>query len=245
MASESKSFVPRISTENISLASAAILHRPRRCNSHRLPLIEVGIVFGLILVAVWTPQGRVNAYICWTAAFATVVLSLPGRYSARELGLIRPFSGALTVLLAGSALVGLIAALGFVTRSTGPPQPLPWMRAWQYGIWALLQQFILESFIYVRLGIALWSTECASRSILPLCRCSSAQSIADRIGIPGRALLLRDVSPLSQHLSARHRSRRPRINDCCQPAKQRAAPHARRDRIPDVSSLILYAPVLH
>ena len=92
-----------------------------------------------------------NTYICWTAAFATVAFSLLGRYSARELGLNRPFSGALTILTTGTVLVGLIAGLGFLIRSFGPPQALPWMRAWQYGIWALLQQFILESFIYVRL----------------------------------------------------------------------------------------------
>ena len=119
--------------------------------SRRLRFIEVSIVFGLILVAVWTPQGRFNSYVCWAAAFATVALSLSGRYSARELGLTRPFSGALTIFVAGAALVALIAGVGFLARSIGPPQALPWTRAWQYALWSLLQQFILESFIYVRL----------------------------------------------------------------------------------------------
>jgi len=119
--------------------------------AERVGLLEIGIVFGLILVAVWTPQGRFNTYVCWTAAFATVVLSLRGRYSAVELGLRRPASGALVTLAVGAALVALIAVIGSFAKSLGPAQPLPWTRAWQYGLWSLLQQFILQSFIYVRL----------------------------------------------------------------------------------------------
>lgn len=153
MASELKSFISPMPTVNASLPlQDEPTSGPARDRiPHRFGLIEVGIVFGLILVAVWTPQGRFNTYVCWTAAFATVALSLRGRYSAREMGLSRPMSGALVTLAAGAMLIGLIAGIGFLTRSLGPPQPLPWTRAWQYGPWSLLQQFILQSFIYVRL----------------------------------------------------------------------------------------------
>jgi membrane protease YdiL (CAAX protease family) len=148
MASESK-IISAASTENPPMPLLGTAHRDWA--SQRFRLIEVGIVFGLILVAVWTPQGRFNTYVCWAAAFATVAFSLLDRYSARELGLTRPFSGGLIILLTGAALVGLIAGIGFLTTSIGPPQALPLRRAWQYGLWSLLQQFILESFIYVRL----------------------------------------------------------------------------------------------
>lgn len=151
MAIESKSFICPRSSENTSLLPPSSTTAGPGWISPRLPLIEVGIVFGLILVAVWTPQGRFNTYVCWAAAFATVVLSLLSRYSASELGLTRPFAGALMILVTGGVLLGLIAGLGLLTRPIGPPQALPWTRAWQYGLWSLLQQFILESFIYVRL----------------------------------------------------------------------------------------------
>lgn len=58
------------------------------------------------------------------------------------------------MIITGGLFVLFIAALGSLTRTLGPPQPLPWHRAWQYAIWALLQQFILQSFIYVRLESA-------------------------------------------------------------------------------------------
>lgn len=123
----------------------------------RSGVVEVAVVFGLILIAVWTPQGHFNTYVCWTAAFATVALSLRGRYSARELGLNRPFSGAVTIVAAGLLLVGVIVGVGILARPLGPPQPLPWMRAWQYAVWSLLQEFILQSFMFVRLETFLGS----------------------------------------------------------------------------------------
>jgi multisubunit Na+/H+ antiporter MnhB subunit len=142
MATETKSFISPMSMGEISA--------PANWQAELIALIEVGVVFGLILVAVWTPQGRFNTYICLTAAFLTIALSLRG-HSAREMGLTQPLSGALAILSAGAVLVGLIAAIGFSLKSVGPPQPLPWTRAWQYGLWSLLQQFILQSFMYVRL----------------------------------------------------------------------------------------------
>lgn len=151
MSTESKSFISPMPIGDASAPAAGATNGWRSRVADRIGLMEVAIVFGLILVAVWTPQGRFNTYVCWTAAFVTVALSLRGHYAARELGLNQPTSGALATLAAGALLVGLIATVGFLTKSLGPPQPLPWIRAWQYGLWSLLQQFILQSFIYVRL----------------------------------------------------------------------------------------------
>jgi membrane protease YdiL (CAAX protease family) len=142
MASESKTFISPVSVGETS--ANAHSHGPTG-------LIEIGIVFGLILIAVWTPQGRFNTYVCWAAAFATVAFSLRGHFSAQELGLKRPFSGALVMIGLGAVLIALVAAIGVLLKALGPPQALPWTRAWQYGLWSLLQQFILESFIFVRL----------------------------------------------------------------------------------------------
>lgn len=55
------------------------------------------------------------------------------------------------MLAAGALLVGVIAATGPVTRIFGAAQSVPLHRAWQYSIWALVQEFILQSFFFVRL----------------------------------------------------------------------------------------------
>jgi membrane protease YdiL (CAAX protease family) len=114
-------------------------------------LLQIALVFGLILIAVWTPQGRLNSAVCLAAAFFTILLTFASHRSNDELGLARPFSGVLPILGLGALFILIIAGAGVLTRSLGPPQPLPWHRAWQYAIWSLLQQFILESFIFVRL----------------------------------------------------------------------------------------------
>jgi Type II CAAX prenyl endopeptidase Rce1-like len=149
MASESKSFVEqdtRVSSTEVSRGDATT-HRPA---SNLLSLLQIGLVFGLILIAVWTPQGRINSVVSLAAAGLVIVLAFHA-HPPEELGLAHPFSGALVTLAAGVLLVLVIAATGAFTRTIGPPQPLPWYRAWQYAIWALLQQFILQSFMYLRL----------------------------------------------------------------------------------------------
>jgi membrane protease YdiL (CAAX protease family) len=148
MASESKSF---ISTPLGQAASAGISIHPATRAFDFSNLIEVGLVFGLILIAVWTPLGTVNTVVTLAATFLTVTLTFRGHYSAEQMGLAQPFSGAMVIFGLGASFVLLIAGLGTFTRFLGSPQALPWNRAWQYAIWALVQQFILQSFMYVRL----------------------------------------------------------------------------------------------
>jgi len=160
MAPELKSFTPSLALANPAMPTTSTI-RARRRLVEWVAVIEVAAVFGLILLAVWTPQGRLNKFACLMTAVLTVALSLVGRYSAREQGLTKPGFGAGMVLAAGSLLVALIATAGLLTRPLGPPQPLPWIRAWQYSVWALVQQFILQSFFYVRLESLLGSRRAA------------------------------------------------------------------------------------
>jgi len=146
MGSESKSFLPHPSQ---TASAEPTAHGGPLSDARKL--VEIAVVFGLILVAVWTPQGPLNTDVSWAALLLTVTLTLTSRYSRRDMGLARPFSGIALTLTLGALFVLIIAAIGSFTRVLGPPQPLPWHRAWQYAIWALLQQFILQSFIYVRL----------------------------------------------------------------------------------------------
>ncbi|HXZ32807.1 MAG TPA: CPBP family intramembrane glutamic endopeptidase [Terriglobales bacterium] len=144
MAFESKTFITP--TRPISSPELACCRASEFRN-----LLEVGVVFGLILVAVWTPQGHLNTAVSLAALFSTLVLTIASSYSVGELGLTRPLNGALVILLSGVLLLLTVVAIGVFARSLGPPQPVPWHRAWQYAIWALLQEFILQSFMYVRL----------------------------------------------------------------------------------------------
>ena len=111
---------------------------------------EVAIVLVLILTAVWTPQGRVNAFVSISAAACVVAFAIAGRWSARELGLTRPLAGVGHILLVGAMLCGAIALLGIPLRFGGTGNLLPLSRSWQYVVWALAQEFILQGIFFVR-----------------------------------------------------------------------------------------------
>jgi hypothetical protein len=119
--------------------------------SYRRDLLEIAVVFGCILVAAWAPQGRVNAFFSIVAAACVVSFAVVGRWGARELGLTRPLAGAGNMLLVGAILCGVIALIGMPLRSAGAAYTVPLSRSWQYGFWALQQEFILQSIFFLRL----------------------------------------------------------------------------------------------
>jgi hypothetical protein len=120
-------------------------------------LLEIAIVFAMILAAVWTPQGRLNAFFSLSAAACVLVVAFAGRWGLREMGLAQPRGGAWKIFLAGALLCGLIWVAGFALRSIGLGYPIPWNRSWQYAIWALVQEFILQSVFFMRLESVLGS----------------------------------------------------------------------------------------
>ena len=153
MAAESKSFVSQ-TCDGSKNASARTLNSddPVRVRVADLAnWTQVGLVFAVIMLAVWTPQGRFNSGLSLLAVFCILWLTFRGPYSARELGFTRPASGAVAIFAAGALITIAIAASGPFTRILGPAHAVPWSRAWQYAIWALAQEFILQSFFYVRL----------------------------------------------------------------------------------------------
>ncbi len=125
--------------------------QPCRLNSHAVTahitrdLLEIALVFAFILVAVWTPPGRVNSFFSIVAAACIMAFAIAGRWGPREMGLTWPLSGAVNILLAGALLCGAIAAIGTALRFAGAGNALPWSRSWQYALWALQQEFILQS----------------------------------------------------------------------------------------------------
>lgn len=119
--------------------------------SHKRDLLEIALVFALIMLAVWTPQGLINSIFSITAAACVVAFAIAGRWEALEMGLTRPLAGALNILLMGALMCATIAAIGTALRFAGAGYPLPWNRSWQYGLWALQQEFILQSIFFLRL----------------------------------------------------------------------------------------------
>ncbi|MCU1298148.1 MAG: hypothetical protein JWO91_2426 [Acidobacteriaceae bacterium] len=120
--------------------------------AHWASLAEVGLVFGAILGAVWTEFGFLNSCFILLAAASVVVFSMRGALSLRDLGLRHPFRGMFPILISGAVLVISIGLVGPATLKVGGPVfALPLAKAWTYVIWALLQEFILQSFFFVRL----------------------------------------------------------------------------------------------
>jgi len=148
VAAESKSLIPEID------ADRRLVPTQRDGSDPPLDLagpFQIGLVFALIMVAVWTPQGSINAIASLGAAICIVWFTVGGGYSVRNLGLGQPGSGVVVMLACGIVMLLTIIGAGSVMHNLGPAHPVPWRRAWQYAFWALQQEFILQSFFYVRL----------------------------------------------------------------------------------------------
>ena len=139
--------------------------------SSRRDLLEIAIVFFCILIAVWTPQGKLNAFFSIVAAACVVAFAIAGRWGASDLGLTRPFSGLGLTLLTGAILCGAVALMGVPLRFVGRTYSVPLVRSWQYAIWALehvpfgekminfgkrfkdsLKEFVVPTMIWEELG---------------------------------------------------------------------------------------------
>ncbi len=89
MAAESKSLIPEIATEGRRVSARTGDSVP----SLSFDLgrsFQVGVVFALIMIAVWMPQGRFNTISSLLAALCIVWFTVRDGYSVRELGLARP-----------------------------------------------------------------------------------------------------------------------------------------------------------
>jgi hypothetical protein len=156
MSAESKSFIyPDLSPASLSSASfqARILPIQGGLNSgHLARLFEVGVVFGLIVAAAWTQFGLANSFFILLTTFSVLAFSIRGGFSMRDLGLAFPLRGVFPIFVFGALIVMAIRILGPVTLNIGGPAfAVPAGKAWLYGVWALLQEFILQSFFFIRL----------------------------------------------------------------------------------------------
>ena len=87
------------------------------------------------------------------SAALIMIFALGSRFTAREMGLgVPPLHGSVVILGLGILLAAGIPFLAVITGLRFPPvRVVPWRGAWQYAVWALMQQFALESFFYLRM----------------------------------------------------------------------------------------------
>jgi membrane protease YdiL (CAAX protease family) len=115
--------------------------------------IEILIVFSLLELVLWTPRSPGHSVL-----IALEVVSVPWfsfrRYPRKALGLVWPSSAETGWILALGGLVA--AAIPAVAMLKGQPVPANpgWPKfenLWPYVIWAFAQQFLLQSFFYLRM----------------------------------------------------------------------------------------------
>lgn len=114
--------------------------------------LEIGAVFLLILCAIWTPMGPANTTASLLAVACILWFTARSSFTLHDLGFTARPSGTLITLGLGLLLAAIVVVGGVAIRPVlGPSHPVPMDRAWQYAIWAVMQEFILQSFFYLRL----------------------------------------------------------------------------------------------
>lgn len=159
MGSESKSF-PLLSGS--ASKSAFGTSGVQTANRSRI-LLEIVVGYGFILAAIWTPEGPLKFAWMMLAVVSIVSFTLVDGYSAEQMGLgIPPARGSAIILFFGLLMAASVPAVAALMGENLAPAPVPWHSAWQYAIWAVVQQFILQSFVYVRLESWLGSRKAVS-----------------------------------------------------------------------------------
>ena len=113
---------------------------------------EVGICFGLLEIALWTPPDQ---QLIWgVIAFGSMVaLTIASRRSLNELGLgVRGLRGARIVLpiAAAACLLLLLTGWSFGWLHEIRSRNAPLWHGVGYFIWAFEQQFMAQSFFFIR-----------------------------------------------------------------------------------------------
>ena len=153
MAVETKSFravAAPLPPLTIRIHTAVVSEEWRR----RLTWAQVIIAFLAVECGVWAARLSVRNRWAMAAGIIVVTFALVDRPTVRRLGLGLPNAMGSGLMLG----VGLMSAvlLVLLTRWVGgapvPANPLfPNMhQAWQYAVWALVQEFMLQSFFFTR-----------------------------------------------------------------------------------------------
>lgn len=119
---------------------------------------ETLLVFVLLEWVMWTPRSLGHSLLIALLAITPIWLTWKSPYNRRQLGLEWPSARATTLILAAG--LGIAIAFPVVAMFLGHPVPADpaWPRIRNilpYFFWALFQQFLLQSFIFLRMEGAL------------------------------------------------------------------------------------------
>jgi membrane protease YdiL (CAAX protease family) len=114
--------------------------------------LEILVVFGLLEAVMWTPRGLIHSFLIASEVVIVLWLGLRRR-SMEDLGLRWPSrKGTVWILVVGG--LSALAIPGFaLLMGHSVPANAEWPRfqnLWPYMIWAFAQQFLLQSFFFVR-----------------------------------------------------------------------------------------------
>jgi len=113
---------------------------------------EIILVFGLLEIIFWTPRSLLHTLIIIAVVASAAWFGFRGR-SWRELGFVWPSRGGTASILAIGC--GVAVAIPVLMILSGHPVPAnpewpKFQNLWPYVIWALSQQFLLQSYFYLR-----------------------------------------------------------------------------------------------
>jgi membrane protease YdiL (CAAX protease family) len=115
-------------------------------------LLEICTSYFLLELALWTPQGPLAILWMMVTTATIVIFAFRGSYSIEAMGLGIPDIRATALVLALGLALGVgITIAGALTSTFGPVHQLSFSASWQYAIWAFVQEFILQSFFFLRL----------------------------------------------------------------------------------------------
>ncbi len=132
-----------------------------RVSPPRRDLLEIAVGYGLILAVIWTPN-PVQRILYWTAFAFILVITLMRQEGLKTLGLgASGFVPSLWIVGAALLLAALAVWLAFrlhTLHSLFGQAPII-SHLWGYFVWALMQQFLLQSYFlarFVRLTSRRW-----------------------------------------------------------------------------------------
>jgi len=114
--------------------------------------LELLVVFGLLEAVLWTPRSFWHSVLIALEVSSTLWFTFR-RHMPAELGLVWPKrSATVWILLLGGLVALAIPTAAIVTGHPVPANPNwpKFQNIWPYVIWAFAQQFLLESFFFLR-----------------------------------------------------------------------------------------------
>jgi membrane protease YdiL (CAAX protease family) len=129
-----------------------VISSPATQSAHRpyFTWLQLVIVYFFIECALWSARLAISNRWALTAAAACLLFVAVDRPSVRRLGLSLPTtSGAAMVLAVSIAAAGFLLFIAHWAGGEIPANPNLHV-SWAYFLWALVQEFLLQSFFFTR-----------------------------------------------------------------------------------------------